>query len=104
RSRSVLAPRTSPTSRAGSRVTPIPTARSIPPRSAPTTSRPCRSMPSASRIFHVTINVADLDRSIEFYLRLGFVVVHRERLDPDALGAPRARFGDTQGTAAADPR
>jgi len=53
-------------------------------------------MPSDSRIFHVNINVADLDRSIEFYLRLGFVVVHRERLDPDALRATLAKFGDTE--------
>ena len=50
---------------------------------------------SDSRLFHVNINVADLDRSIEFYGRLGFHVVRRERLDPDALRATLAKFGDT---------
>jgi catechol 2,3-dioxygenase-like lactoylglutathione lyase family enzyme len=50
---------------------------------------------SDSRIFHVNINVSDLDRSIEFYTRLGFGVVHRERLDPDALRSTLAKFGDS---------
>ena len=52
-------------------------------------------MPTDSRLFHVNINVADLDRSIEFYARLGFAVVHRERLDPDAVRSTLAKFGDT---------
>jgi catechol 2,3-dioxygenase-like lactoylglutathione lyase family enzyme len=51
---------------------------------------------SDSRIFHVNINVADLDRSIEFYERLGFAVVHRERLEPAAVRSTLAKFGDTQ--------
>jgi catechol 2,3-dioxygenase-like lactoylglutathione lyase family enzyme len=49
---------------------------------------------SDSRIFHVNINVSDLDRSIEFYARLGFGVVHRERLEPDALRATLSKFGE----------
>jgi catechol 2,3-dioxygenase-like lactoylglutathione lyase family enzyme len=52
------------------------------------------------RIFHVNINVADLDRSIDFYRRLGFVVVHRERLEPDALRATLAKFGETDAVGA----
>jgi len=52
-------------------------------------------MPADNRIFHVNINVADLDRSIEFYARLGFAVVHRERVDPDALRSTLAKFGET---------
>jgi catechol 2,3-dioxygenase-like lactoylglutathione lyase family enzyme len=55
---------------------------------------------SDDRIFHVNINVADLDRSIDFYRRLGFEVVHRERLDPDALRATLAKFGDTDAVGA----
>jgi catechol 2,3-dioxygenase-like lactoylglutathione lyase family enzyme len=51
---------------------------------------------SDRRIFHVNINVADLDRSIDFYARLGFDVVHRERLEPDAVRSTLAKFGDTQ--------
>ena len=53
-----------------------------------------------SRLFHVNINVADLDRSIDFYRRLGFDVVHRERLDPDALRSTLAKFGDTDAVGA----
>ena len=55
---------------------------------------------SDSRLFHVNINVADLDRSIDFYRRLGFAIVHRERLDPDALRATLAKFGDTDAVGA----
>jgi catechol 2,3-dioxygenase-like lactoylglutathione lyase family enzyme len=51
---------------------------------------------SEHRIFHVNINVADLDRSIRFYERLGFAVVHRERLEPDAVRSTLAKFGDTE--------
>ena len=51
---------------------------------------------SDSRIFHVNINVSDLDLSIEFYRRLGFGVVHRERLEPDALRSTLAKFGETR--------
>jgi catechol 2,3-dioxygenase-like lactoylglutathione lyase family enzyme len=53
-----------------------------------------------SRIFHVNINVADLDRSIAFYERVGFDVVHRERLEPEALRATRAKFGETDAVGA----
>ena len=49
---------------------------------------------SDSRIFHVNLNVSDLDRSIEFYAHLGFGVVHRERLEPDAVRASLAKFGE----------
>jgi catechol 2,3-dioxygenase-like lactoylglutathione lyase family enzyme len=47
-----------------------------------------------SRIFHVNLNVSHLDRSIEFYAHLGFAVVRRERLDPDAVRASLAKFGE----------
>jgi catechol 2,3-dioxygenase-like lactoylglutathione lyase family enzyme len=48
----------------------------------------------ADRIFHVNVNVSDLDRSIEFYAHLGFAVVRRERIEPDAARATAAKFGE----------
>ena len=51
---------------------------------------------SGSRIFHVNLNVSDLDRAIEFYALLGFAVVHRARLEPDAVRASMAKFGETE--------
>jgi catechol 2,3-dioxygenase-like lactoylglutathione lyase family enzyme len=45
------------------------------------------------RIFHFSINVADLDRSISFYGMLGFTVLHRERIDEGANQAILAKFG-----------
>src|SRR5215475_7333878 len=50
---------------------------------------------SESRIFHVNLNVSDLERSIDFYVLLGFGVVRRERLEPDAVRASMAKFGET---------
>jgi glyoxylase I family protein len=49
---------------------------------------------SDSRIFHLNLNVSDLDRAIEFYGLLGFGVVRRERLEPDAVRSTLAKFGE----------
>ena len=54
----------------------------------------------ADRIFHVNINVADLDRSIEFYALLGFTVVRRESIEPEAVLATSAKFGETEAVGA----
>jgi catechol 2,3-dioxygenase-like lactoylglutathione lyase family enzyme len=46
------------------------------------------------RIYHLNINVADLDRSITFYERLGFKVLIRFELDDDTVRQTCAAFGD----------
>ena len=55
---------------------------------------------SERRIFHLNVNVSDLDRSLEFYAHLGFHVVRRERLDPDVVRGTLAKFGETRATGA----
>ena len=52
-----------------------------------------------SRIFHVNLDVSDLDRSIEFYGLLGFGIVRRERIDLEAVRATLARLGETEAVA-----
>jgi catechol 2,3-dioxygenase-like lactoylglutathione lyase family enzyme len=53
-----------------------------------------------SRIFHVNLNVSDLNRAIEFYALLGFGVVHRARLEPEAVRASLSKFGETDAVGA----
>ena len=57
-------------------------------------------MGPGDRIFHININVSRLDRSIDFYQRLGFRVLHRERLDPRAMQQTLAAMGVPAGNGA----
>lgn len=53
------------------------------------------SIVDGDRIFHFSINVTDLDRSIAFYEMLGFRVLHRQRIEPGENESILSKFGES---------
>lgn len=47
-----------------------------------------------ARIFHLSISVRDLDRSVQFYDLLGFGIVHGERLSETVAASTLGKLGE----------